>query len=241
MLDRKKDTTLHKSEIRLDSTAFDQTLFESKLGNLIAQNTQNFEAGRLRVHEANLHLSSNINEPYLMKLVDVDVGVLRGSFVPAVDKTCREVWLSGGNDITARFIREKLVPRVLAAVNDRRTEIRQNLETLFVLVVSPPNWCLPSVLAHLAREMDDLKDDLKTRYEIDAVRLEEQAIPKANAARKAQLTDRESKLWELIQRGLRGLTYCREVDAAKVSRRERVSGKVVRAHTLRPTRAATNG
>jgi hypothetical protein len=38
----------------------------------------------------------------------------------------------------------------------------------------------------------------------------------ANKQHKA-LTDREQRIWKVVQQGPRGLTYCREVDAAKVS------------------------
>lgn len=196
--------------------AFDQSLFERKLQELIGQNAQKFAEGRLRLRDANIALSFNINEAYLMKLVDTDIGVLRDSFVPAVEKACCDVQLSGGNAITSVFISEELVPRVRAAVKDRKAEIRSHLEDLFRLVVKPSNWCLPSVLAHLSREMNGLDKDMKDRHDSRILRLERQESqpsetpapkPSRDARRKPPLTDRELKIWEVIQRGLRGMTY----------------------------------
>lgn len=43
-----------------------------------------------------------------------------------------------------------------------------------------------------------------------------QAESRANKHSKP-LDDREQKIWEVIRRGVRGMTYCREIDAARVS------------------------
>ena len=44
-----------------------------------------------------------------------------------------------------------------------------------------------------------------------------QAETKPTSQEQKPLTTREEKLWEIIQRGLRGTAYCRDVDAARVS------------------------
>lgn len=127
---------------------------------------------------------------------------------------------SGGNDITSGFIRDELVPRVLAAINDRKAEIRVYLGTL-LLVAENANRYLPSVLNQLSREMDDLRNDLKNGYEIEIGQIKRQESPprSSNAKKAIGLTERESKMWEVIQRGANGLQYCRELHAAHLKPR----------------------
>jgi DNA-binding CsgD family transcriptional regulator len=185
--------------------AFDQPLFERKLQELVAHNARMFDVGRLRVREANFALSFAINEAYLMKIADTDIGVLRDSFVPAVDEACRDVQRSGGAEITSAFVREELVPRVLAAIDGRRAEIRQFLETLCILVVKPSNWSLPSVLAHLSREMADLKDGLKTRYDIEIGRLQSEESQSRAADGQAQTARKLSEAAADAPKGFDGL------------------------------------
>jgi hypothetical protein len=211
---------------RADSAAFDQSTFEHRLEELVRQNVTNFEAARLRVFDANPALSSDIQEAYLMKLVDTDIGVLRESFVPAVDRACREAQSSGGNEITSAFIREELVPRVLAAIQGRREEIRRNLETLCRLVVRNSNRCLPPALAHLSREVADLKDGLQTRYDLEIARIKRQEPQIGpSVVTKPKLSERESKIWQVIRRGSTGVQYCREVDRAGIGTRRTGSWK----------------
>jgi hypothetical protein len=204
--DQPKDSTPPKSGLRPDSAGFDQRMFARKLEELVKQNVKNFEAGRLKVFDANPALSFDIQEAYLMKVVDTDIGVLRDSFVPAVDEACRDVQRSGANDITSVFISNELVPRVLAIVNDRKAEIRRNLETVFRLAVKPSNWCLPSVLAHLSREMNDFEKDLKVRYDIEIGQLKRQES-------KLRLSDEGSD--NLNQRTQRGEFCQRVIDEIK--------------------------
>ena len=217
LLRRGRQTTTPRNT-RTDSAVFDQPMFERKLEELVKQNVKNFEAGRLKVFDANRAFSFDIQEAYLMKLVDTDIGVLRESFVPAVDRACREVQRSSGNEITSGFIREELLPRVLAAIDGRREEVRQNVETLCRLVVRDSNRCLPTALAHLSREAADLKEGLKTHYDIEIVQIKrQQSGPKLSVAKKAiKLTAREENLWNVIQRMSKGRQYCREVDGAGI-------------------------
>jgi hypothetical protein len=196
--------------------AFDQPLFKRKLQELVRQNVRNFEVGRLKVRDANIALSFSINEAYLMKLVDTDIAVLRDSFVPAVEKACCDVQISGGNAITSVFISEELVPRVRATVKDRRADIRQNLEMLSRLVVRPNNWCLPSVLAHFSREMSDFEKDMRDRHDSKIDQLKRQELQtRLHVAKKAVgLSGRETDIWKVIGRGSRGAAYCRELHNA---------------------------
>ena len=118
--------------------------------------------------DANSHLLAHkIEEPLLAKLIQSDMSVLHNSFVPAVDKACRELWLSGGNAITSAFIRNELVPRVLAAIDDREAEIRQSLELRFILVGARNDQCFPFMLKHLSREMPKLKKYVENHYRIE--------------------------------------------------------------------------
>jgi DNA-binding CsgD family transcriptional regulator len=201
-------------------------MFERKLEELLKQNVKNFEAGRLKVFDANLALSFNINEAYLIKLVDTDIGVLQGSFVPAVDEAVRDVQRSGGNDITSVFIRAELVPRVLAAIDDRESEIRQNLEFLLFSVVKPSNWCLPSVLAHLSREVNKLKNYVKNRCDIQIGRLERQESQSRPADGQAQTAPKPAKATAEAPKGFDALgqkltDLSRYFDDADLTERQR--------------------
>jgi len=187
--DQSKTSTPRKSDTRLDSTTFDQPLFDRKLQELVKQTQWDLKMGRLAVFDANISLVHEIGEASLMKLVDTDIGVLRNSFVPGIDKACRDVQRSGGDDITSVFIRDELFPRVLAAVNERQAETRWTLETIWA---RNGNRCLPPVLAHLLREMDDLENALNNRYDREIGQLERQeSQQRLSDAKRPKLTDRE--------------------------------------------------
>jgi len=52
-------------------------------------------------------------------------------------------------------------------------------------------------------------------------RMEKLEASKRKAAESALLTDRERKIWEVIQRGSRGLQYCRDLEAAHIKPRRK--------------------
>lgn len=223
--DQPKDSTALNSETRPDSAAFDQPLFESKLEELVKQNVKNLEAGRLKVFDANLAFSFDIQEAYLMKLVDTDMRVLRESFVPAVDEACREVQRASGNEITSGFLREELLPRVLTAIDGRRAEIRQNLETLCLLVVRDSNRCLPPALAHLSRETADLEKGLKAHYDIEIAKIKKEKSEPRPSEGQAQIAPMPAKATADAPKSLDGLgqkrtDLSRYLEAADLTERQ---------------------
>ena len=48
-------------------------------------------------------------------------------------------------------------------------------------------------------------------------RIEKLEESKRKAAKSVQLTDRERRIWQVIQRGAKGLQYCRELDSAGIA------------------------
>ena len=48
-------------------------------------------------------------------------------------------------------------------------------------------------------------------------RIEKLEESKRKAAKSVQLTDREQRIWQVIQRGAKGLQYCRELDSAGIT------------------------
>ncbi len=206
-----------KSDTRPNSAAFDQPLFERKLRKLVKQTQRNIEAGRRGVLETHRSLGHEFGEAYLVRMVLSDIGVLRDSFLPGVDKACRKAQRSGGNDITPGFIREELVPRVLSALNDRKMEIRGYLET-FLLVAENGNPHLPSVLNHLSREMDDLRNGLKNDYEIEISLLKRQELQPKQSNEKRRSHRGQSLFTRSVRNILitapraTGLEICRKLD-----------------------------
>lgn len=147
----------------------------ARLQEIGEQTLRSLEAGRLAVIHANTHLlSQKIGEPLLAKLIESDMRVLHNSFVPAIDAAFCEGLQSNGYDITAAIIRDGLVPRVLAAIDDREAEIRQSLELRLFLVGGNSDRCVPFMLDHLSQEMSKLKDYIKNHYDIKIAQLETQ-------------------------------------------------------------------
>lgn len=103
----------------------------------------------------------------LHKLVDSDIGLIR-DYIPEVDRACRETWMSDGNPITAEFLRNVLVHRVFSFIAVREGDSRWNLELLAGRCGIGGTHLTPA-LHHLVHSMNQLKNELVNRYEIEAI------------------------------------------------------------------------
>src|ERR1039458_9137043 len=222
--DQAKDST--RRGARADSAAFDQPLFERKLQELIEQTEWDFKMGRHAVFNENGGplLVQGTAEAHLKKLVDSDIRVLRVSFVPGVDKACRDVQRSSGSDITSEFIREELVPRVFAAINEREAETHWSLEMIWA---KNDNRFLSSALAHLLREMDEFKNALNNHYAMEIGQFEKQeSQPRPSYAKKPNAKSLTGSLTERSAQGAKS-------DQRKATRGESLFTRAVKKALIR--------
>jgi hypothetical protein len=146
------------------SQRFDRELFTLKLCELTRQMQIKTEAAS-QIPRGRWGVSENRWLAY-RNIVDALLPLLR-EWLGGADRICREVWQTQGEAITPEFVREVLLPEVM-------TSIEEGSRVASVHVVRILVWAQPSYLAqqHLAREMGRLKEELNTRYEIEARELE---------------------------------------------------------------------
>ena len=141
------------------------------------------------------------------------------NWLKTVDRICREVWQSQGERITPEFVREILVPEAMTAIGARIGVTNSRIDR----TAAQTHRGRHTARHHLAMEVNRLQAEVANRYEIEVRELEYRIVPApavdAHREGKQQkpLTRRELKMWAIIQRGTKGLQYCRELDKAGVA------------------------
>lgn len=136
-------------------------------------------ARRRVVHSEQWKLGKARGKNFLIKQADSDLGVLR-EYLPKVDQTCRETWLCDHDAISPEFIRRELVNRIFTQITVRKGTTHSHLKQLAVRTRASATDLTPA-LHHFFREIERLKGDLATKYEIEATELAKQMQHSARA------------------------------------------------------------
>jgi len=131
------------------------------------------------------------------------------------------------------LIGAKIGCRVKATIHDAK-DLRESItmslikkeQEVFDAILGTKKKARPSELGDLrwrARLFGGvLPEEIMERKHVSLEeRLEKLEESKGNGAMPTRLTDREEKIWEVIQRGSRGLQYCRDLEAAHINPRRK--------------------
>jgi hypothetical protein len=133
----------------------------------------------------------------LVRIVKVQVAVLR-DWLEGIDRICREVWQTQGEELTPRFVRDVLMGEALLLVRAREGTVKEVIERAQRTHLENPR----SAQHHLAMELNRFKAEVGRRYEIEAHEL---GYTKSGAHRAAERqSDRNITLASAAATELRG-------------------------------------
>lgn len=156
---------------------FDERLFIHKLREPSRWMQTETVSRRRRVDSEQRKLGQAFETGWLVKRIDSDISVLR-EYLPKVDQSCRETWLSDHDAFTPDFIRREIIPRMFTQIATREGSIRWGLELLAKRTRLGGTHLTPA-LHHVVWQIEHLKNDLTSRYEIEAIELTKQIERKA--------------------------------------------------------------
>ena len=155
------------------SQRFDRQLFTLKLSELAHQmQTKSVASDR--------KASSGATSSILLNIVEGQLALL-SEWLGGVDRICRDVWQIQGEAVTPDFVREVLLPEAIVLIEGWKGTAMSSIE--LCAVRTRRNQYLQAAQDHLAREINALKSNVSTKYEIEARTLEHKkaAKPKPKA------------------------------------------------------------
>jgi hypothetical protein len=148
---------------------FDQSLFELKLRVPARRMHEKTESRRRQVQFELRKAGRDKGVGFFVALADSDLEVLREFLEKDIDRICREVWRTQGNSISAEFVSVVLFETVFNTIEVRTGSIKWGIDQMAGRMHFAD---LTPVRSHLAQAINQLKSDMRNRYEIEARELE---------------------------------------------------------------------
>jgi hypothetical protein len=161
---------------------FDRELFVLKLRAPSRRMQTETRARWLKASAERRKLGQGDGEGLLVARTHSALDVLR-DYLKDVDRICREVWQTQGNEITPGFVRGKLRVEVCNAIEARAAALRGEI-SLFVRRKNLHSSATAGL--HLAQAVSLLKDEIYTQCEVEARELEYRNKPTKFVAREEE-------------------------------------------------------
>lgn len=154
---------------------FDEKLYTLKLAKLSRELNKKIYPAERRVFAEQRKIGQGHGASFYAKLADTHLELLR-EFLEGVDRICREVWETQGQNVTPEFVRAVIKGHIFSAIAARTGSTRGELE----LMARRTGFSdLATPLGSLARKRGQLESEWSERYEIEAIELEHSAKSKA--------------------------------------------------------------